>query len=98
MRVRAPNIYQAAGLQDQFANISVVATSVKDPAIRSSRLTITLMDIEYGIDLDASHSLVEVEQGKTAKFSITIPSLAAKNAKTCVIKCCSFSFSVIQSL
>ena len=72
MRVRAPNIYQAAGLQDQFANISVVATSVKDPAIRSSRLTITLMDIEYGIDLDASHSLVEVEQGKTAKFSITI--------------------------
>ena len=72
MRVRAPNIYQAAGLQDEFANISVVATSVKDPAIRSSRLTITLMDIEYGIDLDASHSLVEVEQGKTAKFSITI--------------------------
>tara|TARA_B100001115_G_C15848584_1_gene429512 strand:- start:13304 stop:18346 length:5043 start_codon:yes stop_codon:yes gene_type:complete len=72
MRVRAPNIYQAAGLQDQFANISVVATSIKDPAIRSSKLTITLMDIEYGIDLDASHSLVEVEQGKTAKFSITI--------------------------
>jgi uncharacterized membrane protein len=72
MRVRAPNIYQAAGLQDEFANISVVAMSVKDPAIRSSRLTITLMDIEYGIDLDASHSVVEVEQGKTAKFSITI--------------------------
>jgi len=72
MRVRAPNIYQASGLQDQFANISVVATSLQDPAIRSSRLTITLMDIEYGIDLDASHSLVEVEQGKTAKFSITI--------------------------
>ena len=72
LRVRAPNVYQASGLQDEFANISVVATSIKDPAIRYSRLTITLMDIEYGIDLDTSHSKVEVEQGGTAIFSITI--------------------------
>ena len=45
---------------------------MKDPAIRSERLTLTLMDVVHGIDLDTSHRMADVEQGQTAIFSITI--------------------------
>ena len=73
LKVRAPSIYQASGLpQDELASIVVEAVSWKDPAIRNERITQTLMDIKYGIDLDTSHSTVDVEQGLTAVFSITI--------------------------
>ena len=71
LRVRAPSIYQAA--EDQLAEIVVSAISMKDPAIRSERLTLTLMDVGiHGIDLDTSHRMADVEQGQTAIFSITI--------------------------
>ena len=70
LRVRAPSIYQAA--EDQLAEITVSAISLKDPAIRSERLTLTLMDVVHGIDLDTSHRMADVEQGQTAIFSITI--------------------------
>ena len=68
--VRAPSIYQAG--EDQLAEIVVSAISMKDPAIRSERLTLTLMDVVHGIDLDTSHRMADVEQGQTAIFSITI--------------------------
>jgi len=70
LRVRAPSIYQAA--EDQLAQVTVSAISLKDPAIRSERLTLTLMDVVHGIDLDTSHRMADVEQGQTAIFSITI--------------------------
>lgn len=70
LRVRAPSIYQANA--DELAEISVIATSHKDPAIRSERLTLTLMDVVHGINLDTSHRMADVEQGQTAIFSITI--------------------------
>ncbi|MBT7245285.1 MAG: hypothetical protein HN874_07550, partial [Euryarchaeota archaeon] len=70
LRVRAPSIYQAD--QDQLAQVIVSAISLKDPAIRSERLTLTLMDVVHGIDLDTSHRMADVEQGQTAIFSITI--------------------------
>jgi uncharacterized membrane protein len=70
LRVRAPSIYQAGA--DQLAEIRVDAKSYKDPAIRSEITTLTLMDVVHGIDLDASHSVADVEQGQTAIFSITI--------------------------
>jgi uncharacterized membrane protein len=70
LRVKAPSIYQAN--EDQLAEIVVSAISLKDPAIRSERLTLTLMDVVHGIDLDTSHRMADVEQGQTAIFSITI--------------------------
>ena len=70
LRVKAPSIYQAD--EDQLAEIIVSAISLKDPAIRSERLTLTLMDVVHGIDLDTSHRMADVEQGQTAIFSITI--------------------------
>ena len=70
LRVRAPSIYQAN--EDQLAQVIVSAISLKDPAIRSERLTLTLMDVVHGIDLDTSHRMADVEQGQTAIFSITI--------------------------
>ncbi|MDC3297833.1 hypothetical protein OAU99_00460 [Candidatus Poseidoniaceae archaeon] len=70
LRVRAPSIYQAD--EDQLAQVIVSAISLKDPAIRSERLTLTLMDVVHGIDLDTSHRMADVEQGQTAIFSITI--------------------------
>jgi len=70
LRVRAPSIYQAD--EDQLAEITVSAISNKDPAIRSDRVTLTLMDVVHGIDLDTSHRMADVEQGQTAIFSITI--------------------------
>jgi len=70
LRVKAPSIYQAD--EDQLAEIVVSAISLKDPAIRSERLTLTLMDVVHGIDLDTSHRMADVEQGQTAIFSITI--------------------------
>ena len=70
LRVRAPSIYQAN--EDQLAYITVSAISQKDPAIRSERLTLTLMDVVHGIDLDTSHRMADVEQGQTAIFSITV--------------------------
>ena len=68
--VSAPSIYQANA--DELAEIRVDAKSYKDPAIRSEITTLTLMDVVHGIDLDASHSVADVEQGQTAIFSITI--------------------------
>ena len=70
LRVKAPSIYQAD--EDQLAEIVVSAISLKDPAIRSERMTLTLMDVVHGIDLDTSHRMADVEQGQTAIFSITI--------------------------
>ena len=70
MRVRAPSIYQANG--DELANIVVTAKSTKDPAIQNELNTLTLMDVVHGINLDTSHSMVDVEQGDQAIFSITI--------------------------
>jgi len=70
LRVRAPSIYQAG--QDELAGITVSAVSYKDPAIRSDRLTLTLMDVKHAIQLDTSHYQSDVEQGQTAIFSITI--------------------------
>ena len=70
LRVKAPSIYQAD--EDQLAEITVSAISNKDPAIRSDRATLTLMDVVHGIDLDTSHRMADVEQGQTAIFSITI--------------------------
>jgi len=61
MRVRAPSIYQANG--DELANIVVSAKSTKDPAIQNELNTLTLMDVVHGINLDTSHSMVDVEQG-----------------------------------
>jgi len=70
MRVRAPSIYQAHA--DEIATITVTAVSYKDPAIRDERFTVTLMDVVHGIDLDTSHYQVDVEQGESAYFSITV--------------------------
>tara|TARA_B100001996_G_scaffold182027_2_gene139080 strand:- start:3456 stop:8462 length:5007 start_codon:yes stop_codon:yes gene_type:complete len=70
LRVKAPSVYQAN--EDQLAQITMSATSMKDPAIRSDRVTLTLMDVVHGIDLDTSHRMADVEQGQTATFSITI--------------------------
>jgi len=70
MRVRAPSVYQAN--HDENAYVTVSAISHKDPAIRSDRLTLTMMDVKHGIQLDTSHSEADVEQGQTAIFSITI--------------------------
>ena len=70
MRVRAPSIYQAHA--DELASITVTAISHKDPAIRDDRITLTLMDVVHGIDLDTSHYQVDVEQGESAFFSITV--------------------------
>ena len=70
LRVRAPSIYQAN--HDELAQITVSAISYKDPAIRSDRLTLTLMDVKHGIELETSHYQSDVEQGQTAIFSITI--------------------------
>jgi len=70
MRVRAPTIYQAHS--DELATISIDAVSHKDPAIRDELITLTLMDVVHGIDLDTSHYQVDVEQGESAFFSISI--------------------------
>ncbi|MEE2747970.1 MAG: CARDB domain-containing protein [Candidatus Thermoplasmatota archaeon] len=70
LRIRAPSIYQAN--EDELAQIVVSAVSYKDPAIRSDRLTLTLMDVVHGIELETSHYQSDVEQGETAIFSITI--------------------------
>jgi uncharacterized membrane protein len=70
MRVQAPSIYQANG--DELAEIRVTAKSYKDPAIQNDIVTLTLMDVVHGIDLDTSHSMADIEQGDTAIFSITI--------------------------
>ncbi|MDP6324134.1 MAG: CARDB domain-containing protein [Candidatus Thalassarchaeaceae archaeon] len=70
LRVRAPSIYQANA--DELAQVVVSAVSHKDPAIRSDRLTLTLMDVVHGIELETSHYQSDVEQGETAIFSITI--------------------------
>ena len=50
----------------------MTAVSYKDPAIRDERFTVTLMDVVHGIDLDTSHYQVDVEQGESAYFSITV--------------------------
>ncbi|MDA1131431.1 MAG: hypothetical protein O3B00_08035 [archaeon] len=70
MRVRAPSVYQAN--EDQLAQITVIAKSYKDPAIQNELVTLTLMDVVHGINLDTSHSMADIEQGQTAIFSITI--------------------------
>ena len=70
LRVRSPTIYQAK--QDELAQISIIATSSKDPAIRNKLTLLTLMDVVHGIELDTSHFQVDVEQGKSAIFSISI--------------------------
>ena len=41
--------------------------------------------------------LKEVEGNQLTRFSLTMPSLAAKNASTCLMKCCSCGFSLSQS-
>jgi uncharacterized membrane protein len=70
MRVRAPTIYQAN--EDELASIKVAAISYKDPAIRDEAITLTLMDVVHGIELDTSHFQADVEQGQQATFSISI--------------------------
>ena len=70
MRVQAPSIYQANG--DELAEIRITAQSYKDPAIQNDIITLTLMDVVHGINLDTSHSMADIEQGDTALFSITI--------------------------
>ena len=70
LRVRAPSVYQAH--HDENAYVTVSAVSHKDPAIRSDRLTLTMMDVVHGIQLDTTHMQADVEQGQTAIFSITI--------------------------
>ena len=70
MRVRAPTIYQAH--HDELATIKVMALSYKDPAIRDEAITLTLMDVVHGIELDTSHYQADVEQGQQATFSISI--------------------------
>jgi hypothetical protein len=55
-----------------LASITVTAISHKDPAIRDDRITLTLMDVVHGINLDTSHFQVDVEQGESAFFSITV--------------------------
>jgi len=70
IRVRAPTIYQAK--HDELAQITILATSFKDPAIRNQQTLLTLMDVVHGIELDTSHFQVDVEQGKSAVFSISI--------------------------
>jgi uncharacterized membrane protein len=70
MRVRAPTIYQAH--HDELATIKVTALSYKDPAIRDEAITLTLMDVVHGIELDTSHYQADVEQGQQATFSISI--------------------------
>jgi len=70
MRVRAPTIYQAH--HDELATIKVIAVSYKDPAIRDEAITLTLMDVVHGIELDTSHFQADVEQGQQATFSISI--------------------------
>ena len=63
-------IYQANA--DELAAITVSVVSHKDPAINDERLTLTLMDVVHGINLDTSHYQVDVEQGQSAIFSITV--------------------------
>ena len=70
IKIRAPTIYQAKA--DELAQISVTAISYKDPAIRNQQLLLTLMDVVHGIELDTSHFQVDVEQGKSAVFSISV--------------------------
>jgi uncharacterized membrane protein len=73
LRVRAPSVYQAH--HDENSYVTVSAVSHKDPAIRSDRLTLTMMDVVHGIQLDTSHERSDVEQGQTAIFSITITNI-----------------------
>ena len=70
MRVRAPTIYQAN--EDELATIVISALSNKDPAIRDEQITLTLMDVVHGIELDTSHYQADVEQGQNAVFSISV--------------------------
>ena len=70
LQIRAPTIYQSH--EDELATITVSALSHKDPAIRDERLTLTLMDVVHGIELDTSHFQADVEQGQSAIFSITV--------------------------
>ena len=70
MRVRAPTIYQAN--EDELATIVISALSNKDPAIRDEQITLTLMDVVHGIELDTSHYQADVEQGQNAVFSLSL--------------------------
>ena len=70
MRIRSPTIYQAD--QDELATIVLSAISDKDPAIRDEQITLVLMDVVHGIQLDTSHYQADVEQGQNAVFSISI--------------------------
>ena len=71
LKVKAPSIYQAGDF-DVDCEVIVTAVAESDPAIRSDKPTITTMDVVHGIDLETSHRLQDVEQGKPATFSITI--------------------------
>ena len=51
----------------------VTAQSYKDPAIQNDLITLTLMDVVHGINLDTSHSMADIEQGDTAIFSSPSP-------------------------
>ena len=70
MRIRSPTIYQAD--EDELATIVLTALSEKDPAIRDEQITLVLMDVVHGIQLDTSHYQADVEQGQNAVFSISI--------------------------
>ena len=68
LRVRTPTIYQAQS--DELAQISIIATSQKDPAIRNKLTLLTLMDVVHGIELDTSHFQVDVAVSYT---HLTLP-------------------------
>ena len=70
MKLRAPTIYQAK--QDELAQVKITAVSFKDVAIFNEKLTLTLMDVVHGIELDTSHYQVDIEQGRSAVFSVSV--------------------------
>ena len=70
LKLRAPTIYQAK--EDELAQVKITAVSYKDIAIFNEKLTLTLMDVVHGIELDTSHYQVDIEQGRSAIFSISV--------------------------
>ena len=70
IEVTPPPAYLA--VEDEWAEILVVATSLRDPAVRDALLTRTLMDVRRGLELDATSAQAAVRQGETAIFHLQV--------------------------
>ena len=70
-----------------FPNLNCNLESVKTPRLRHLNLSAKSFNLTtHTTSMQAAKTKISF---LLTKFSLTIPSLAAKNAKTCLIKCCS---------